>query len=780
MNNQADKLKAVLAKKKNVQGNNSGSLEITLDEALEQFLWQFYIRWYRLPLKSTRLRYLNEFGPMLAQELQDVSQKKSSAIQRFTSAMEALPGVCAETDTLLNQLVSAAQSNDIAHSFSADPQRLDELVNALTTQEPMLWALAQMDYRQAQHQVTWERVQRSIQANLERLPGEVQETWLAIQQQSRSSTADYEAALDAVALRSQLALIALDALVDGKTYAPLSGKAMRGENGLSNEWSNFNFGVDGKDQTIQPNIQEPVEHKFFTDIHFPPQVQPGEEYPLWIQLTIDEPESACIHSGDLNVSVLFEQETELVEVVIMAPGFEEVTGHLSRLITLYPNQDSQPAVFLLKADTVSDEREVSINFYHRGRPIGSTALRVVVGDQADEQTRGGVIAMQLADGPARFALEPLPISPPPPVDLELRIIKESAENKLHFLLHSAAKGVNYHWKPMGCIELTADDPAQFLEHRFQRLSQLAGTTRRSEDSSVGLDEMQALGEELFEQLFPEKLQNEYWAKIKKLHQAGKLRSLLITSDEPWIPWELIKPYRYDDLTEEEESDDFLCQTFEVCRWLAGRGPVGEIQVEEVRIVVPSLDLPYVEKERDYFTRLADDGVTNAGEPLQHVQDVTAFAQHGKAQIVHIATHGEFDPAYPNRSSIHLQDGALTPDLFRGSNVRGWRKHKPILFLNTCHGGRMNFDLCGLGGWAQKMVGEIGIGAFIGAQWEIHDRLASAFAIQFYDGLQAGQTLGKAFHAARQHIREMEPENPTWLAYTLYGDPNARVMWAVQD
>jgi len=760
MNNQTDKLKALLAKRKSTQSTQKKISDITLDQALEQFLWQLYIHWYQLPLKSTRRRYLNEFGPMLAQELQDSALAKSSVIGRFANFLGKLPGVHAETDSLLKQLEDLAQSNDITTAFSADPQRLDHLVNALIVQEPVQWALGQMAYRQGQQKMTWQKVEELLQAHLDRLPSAVQAAWLAIQQEFKEH-GDYEIALDAVAGQPQLAMVALDVLIEGKVYPPLVGKAMRGENGLSNRWpddANINFGIGG----FSP---KPIEQSFFTAVHFPQKVQPAEEYPLRIQLCIEAPEESRQTSGDSSVGVLFTRKTELIEVVIMAPGFEEVTGHLSRLITVYPNQDSQPAIFLLKAGPALGDREISINFYHQDRPIGRITLDVAIGDD---------IARRAGDSPTHFAWGRLPTAPLPPVDLELRIVKESSENKLHFLLHSAAKDIKYHWKPMGSVSLTADDPAQFLEHRFQRLSQLAGTSHR--EAGAGLGEMETLGEELFEQLFPVQLQNEYWTTIKKLHQAGKLRSLLITSDEPWIPWELIKPYRYDDLTEEEESDDFLCQTFEVCRWLAGRGPVGEIQVEETRIVVPSLDLPYVEKERDYFVQLAQKGIVHSGEPLQNVQEVTAFAQHGQAQVVHIATHGEFDPAHPNRSSIHLQDGALTPDLFRGSNVQGWRKQKPILFLNTCHGGRMNFDLCGLGGWAQKMVGEIGIGAFIGAQWEIHDRLASAFAIQFYEGLQAGQTLGQAFHGARQHIRVLEPENPTWLAYTLYGDPNARVVW----
>jgi hypothetical protein len=35
-------------------------------------------------------------------------------------------------------------------------------------------------------------------------------------------------------------------------------------------------------------------------------------------------------------------------------------------------------------------------------------------------------------------------------------------------------------------------------------------------------------------------------------------------------------------------------------------------------------------------------------------------------------------------------------------------------------------------------------------------------------------LGEAMRAARLHVRALEPHNPTWLAYTLYGDPNGSV------
>jgi len=119
---------------------------------------------------------------------------------------------------------------------------------------------------------------------------------------------------------------------------------------------------------------------------------------------------------------------------------------------------------------------------------------------------------------------------------------------------------------------------------------------------------------------------------------------------------------------------------------------------------------------------------------------------------------------------------IEPVDMSGPATAGIRRERPLVFLNACHGGRLEFTLTGLGGWAERMVKQVAATAFVGAYWEINDRLASLFARTFYDELRDGKTLAVAFHTARQTIREVAPANPTWLAYTLYGDPNARITW----
>ena len=69
-----------------------------------------------------------------------------------------------------------------------------------------------------------------------------------------------------------------------------------------------------------------------------------------------------------------------------------------------------------------------------------------------------------------------------------------------------------------------------------------------------------------------------------------------------------------------------------------------------------------------------------------------------------------------------------------------------------------------------MVGG-GSGAFIGTLWEVRDDSARAFSEALYDGLARGKTLGEAMRAGRSAI---SAGDPTSLAYTLYGNPLARL------
>jgi hypothetical protein len=322
--------------------------------------------------------------------------------------------------------------------------------------------------------------------------------------------------------------------------------------------------------------------------------------------------------------------------------------------------------------------------------------------------------------------------------------------------------------------LTEKDPQSFFIKRLERLSLLAADGDVDAGPERVLREIAAMGEGLFELLMPTELQQIYWDEIKPLREQGVIKTLLITSDEPWIPWELVKPYQWDDVTDTEKSDGFLAETLTLSRWLAGRGPGAGLAVEQVTLVMPDLDLAFVQEEKKFFDGLAVRRNIQVTGPLQRRLEVTDLFRSAGYQVLHFATHGSFNSADADQSQLSLQDGDLAPGDLVGSDLSGIRRARPLVFLNACHSGQVALGLTGLGGWADKLFREAKVSAFVGTLWEVNDELAAEFAKHFYDGLAGDLPLGAALKAARIHVQQLAPSNPTWLAYALYGDPNAQV------
>jgi hypothetical protein len=323
------------------------------------------------------------------------------------------------------------------------------------------------------------------------------------------------------------------------------------------------------------------------------------------------------------------------------------------------------------------------------------------------------------------------------------------------------------------VTLATANPLDLLESKFERLSDLAWTdaTRSAEENARALATMQTIGEELWDEVLPAEFMGKLWDEIRRLREAGMIRSFQITSDEPWIPWEMVKPYTRDEVTGDETSEPFWAEQFAMARWLAGRGSAAQVQVKAARLVAPDLDLAYVTEEKAAFDGLAALGIATA-PPLQRRAEVQMLLSEGGVQLLHVASHAAFNASNPERSRITLQDGELFPEDLGASATKGLRASRPLVFLNACSAGRLGISLTGVGGWAEKMVNTGRVGAFIGTLWEVNDQLAAAFSQHFYQRLFAGDTLGEAVLSARLHVRDLDSGNPTWLAYTLYGDPSA--------
>ncbi len=384
-------------------------------------------------------------------------------------------------------------------------------------------------------------------------------------------------------------------------------------------------------------------------------------------------------------------------------------------------------------------------------------------------TQRGIEPVELEEKPE---VAPLAPNPPPPADLELRVARTAEANGLSFVLSSTLAEVPYRSQPVGQITLNEKNPQAFFTNRLARLSELAAGLQREGDERL-IQEIEALGEGLFERLMPPELQAAYWEQIKPLVDKGVIKTLLINSDEPWIPWELVKPYRWNDADDSEQKAGFLVEQFTLSRWLARPLPPG-VDVKQAALVMPNLNLIFVQKEKEFFDEFSQKEHFDLQGPLQARDEVIDSLRAGGFQLMHFATHGAFDETNADQSELSLVGGSLTPADLMGSDLRGVRSARPIIFLNACHSGQVALSLTGLGGWADKFFREARASAFVGTLWEVNDELAALFARSFYSGLAQDLTLGEALRAARLHIRDSHPSNPTWLAYALYGDPNGKV------
>jgi hypothetical protein len=509
-----------------------------------------------------------------------------------------------------------------------------------------------------------------------------------------------------------------------------------------------------------------------------------------------------------------------VKVVVRAPGFDN-EGPDSQMVLVPRDTDSAPVRYVLRPHT-DREHTIRVDFYQHDRQISTAALvinvlnkplpgryTVIVGTlnvregpgtafpvalgQGSVLARGDIIELDNIVEGQRIqdniwwahlknqlgfismsgvapAPEPSLREPAAVADLVLTIQSERRDGSvLHFFLHSNSEEIGYHHAPMGFVRLEGT-PLERMQSVYAELSRL---TRRVSPNDLDFVQprLARLGNTLWDELFPPELKQVYW-QIRE-----RARTLLIISDESWIPWEIVKPFRFDE-GNKRLDDQHLCDRFLMGRWLSGPAFPATIAVQRIQVITPPPGtLPWVEVEADYFRSLAESQpgliiYTLIGDRAVLLR---LFAEND-FDILHLTAHGSIDAHIPDNAGIMLADGVLRPsDL----SIRSDRVHgHALVSINACHGSRSEYPFTGIGSWAERLVRDMRLGALIGTAWEVDERLAQLFTNTFYEAiLLQGRTLGEGISIARKAIRAVDPANATWLSYVLYGDPNTRIVVA---
>ena len=462
---------------------------------------------------------------------------------------------------------------------------------------------------------------------------------------------------------------------------------------------------------------------------------------------------SSVSAGSAGVAIAKPAGTK-VDIVIKADDGLTIVGRAEGTLEVSEPQLEQRLQFKLRAERAGTS---NLRIYAFSDGVSLAMLRVTTTVVVARTSSQPVVEHK-----ERIAVEAVPRRPP---DLSLFIFETG--NELSFRL-SSADGV-HHMQGFDPVVLRSS-PADYFSSFFQDIEDLPLQT--PDERSLAAGRLAAKGATLFDAVFPAEMKVLLWGLRERID------TVQITSDEPWIPWELCQ------LTGETdgrlEDGPFFAEAFEVTRWLPGAAVASSFSLNDIALVVPGdSKLPLAEEEGRFVASLASTERRVTAVPARYAA-VKAAMSKGSFDAWHFTGHARGDlSGDANRAAIELENReALRPEDISGS-AGNLLVPRPFIFLNACQSAQAGLSLTGPGGWAKRFLSSRNpkrtASGFIGSYWSVYDDGALKFAKAFYTALLDGKPVGAAGKTARLAIRA--DGDPTWLAYTIYADPYAKISQA---
>ena len=269
--------------------------------------------------------------------------------------------------------------------------------------------------------------------------------------------------------------------------------------------------------------------------------------------------------------------------------------------------------------------------------------------------------------------------------------------------------------------------------------------------------------------------------LRQLHMwlIDPLRPYLNTPDLGIIPHDVLHYLPFAALTDGERylNDDyalFILPSASVLRFVQQKGKVGSDTL--LALGNPTLADPLTERE---VKAIAD---LYGTLPLvgREATESAVWAHAGKAGIVHMAAHGQYNKFNPLFSAIHLapdedNDGRLEVHEVYGLDLTT----TDLVVLSACQ-----TQLGELGSYGEpvgvtpgdEVVGlnrafsYAGTSSVMASLWNVDDAATAFLMERFYTHLRAGMGKAKALRQAQIEVRAEYPHPYYWAAFALMGDP----------
>jgi len=142
---------------------------------------------------------------------------------------------------------------------------------------------------------------------------------------------------------------------------------------------------------------------------------------------------------------------------------------------------------------------------------------------------------------------------------------------------------------------------------------------------------------------------------------------------------------------------------------------------------------------------------------------------GGVDLLHYAGHAL---ATEDTGGLALADDRLRPDTLAAAVTT-----PVIVVANACSTGEIAAEEGPRRATFVTSLTRAGVDIFLGCAWPVGDVQARTFSQAFYGKLLGGEAVGVAVNAGRRAIQTqlMDPWDPYWAAYVLYGNPWYRLV-----
>ncbi|QND64947.1 CHAT domain-containing protein [Mesorhizobium loti] len=561
---------------------------------------------------------------------------------------------------------------------------------------------------------------------------------------------------------------------------------------------------------VDNNSVEIVRHP---TIDAPDEIVAGDTVTVSIALTEEQltpevkvkaaPGSSVTEDGALAMAMPAGAEQWPIDIDLFASGFDLADGgKWSRQTTLYREGDSDFVRFDLKARPIAKDSkpgQLIARIYSAGKFLGSASRPVTIRRTAPAEAAAPSATANRAAAPAMLMLASAPpqpaltgsvqlgnASPDDVPDLDVTILYDdpSGLGAGQIIIHSPHLA-----GPVTDTFSTPPQMAAWLDSQYLRLLQLGLNLR----GAVSLQQPAAnsdpdaqkrfvtlaaegFGDALYRDYVPEAFKDVFWS----LRDKGELHSIQITSNSPVLPWELIRPQSVDGAT----RDGFLGMSYRLARWAPRStssqldNPLDRMAFTGVATVAPS----YVDKQSLPFQEVEIQALSKLSGYRRFDGDFVSFERlvgEISTGFIHFSGHGEVNQPSSGRPvfAIDLVDQSLDPDTWRALVMAAHGKGNPFYFFNACDTGKSRLLGGFVQGWGPAVLAG-GASGFIGGMWPLTDRAAAAFSSDFYGGISTRLKNGPVYLAEMLQVvrkRFYETGDPTYLAYTFYGNANLQVV-----